>query len=129
MIANHIPQLVFHYREGICTAAAFSDVRSSMEFRAGVHETTCTRHIILARFLEEAPGKKYSVAVRLDMNRIFYEEMIRRFTAWYDTFPQSPPRVFRKRRTIRGAPPATAVIMTCVHPESRANAVFRRSAE
>lgn len=89
-IANHIPQLVFHYREGICTATAFSDVRSSMEFRAGVHETTCARHIILARFLEEAPGKKYSVAVRLDMNRIFYEEMIRRFTAWYDTFPQSP---------------------------------------
>lgn len=68
-IANHIPELVFHYQEGICTASvAFSDARSSMEFRAGVHESTSARHFILTLFLEETHGKEYSVAVRLDMN-------------------------------------------------------------
>ncbi len=92
-IANHIPELVFHNREGICTAsAAFSDALRSVEFSAGVHESTCALRFTLALFLtEEAPGKEYSAAVRLDMNRIFYAEMIRRFTAWYETFPQYTP--------------------------------------
>lgn len=92
-IANHIPELVFHNREGMCTAsAAFSDALRTVEFSAGVHESTCALRFTLALFRrEEASGKEYAASVRFNMNRIFYAEIVRKFTAWYETFPQYRP--------------------------------------
>lgn len=89
-IADEIPEMVFHNREGLCTAAAaFSDAMRVVEFHGGICEPDCSLHFILKLFRrKEAARQGWSGSIRLDLRRKFFADTVRGFAAWYESFPE-----------------------------------------
>ncbi len=89
-IADEIPELVFHNREGFNTAAAaFSDAMRESVFHGGIQETDCCLRFLLEIFRKkEAPRTHYHGAIRIDLRRRFFADIVRDFSAWYAAFPE-----------------------------------------
>lgn len=88
-IADEIPELVFHNREGICTvAAAYSDAMRVTEFSGGIHESDCSLRFTLKVFTrKEMPLRHYRGILRLDLRRMFFADTVRAISAWFATLP------------------------------------------
>lgn len=89
-IADEIPELIFHNRAGLCTAAAaYSDAMRSVEFNGGIFEANCSLRFALGLFRKkEAPAQNYKGILRLDLRRNFFADTVRSFTRWYAAFPE-----------------------------------------
>lgn len=88
-IADEIPELVFHNREGICTvAAAYSDAMRVTEFSGGIHESDCSLRFTLKIFSrKEMQISNYRGILRLDLRRMFFADTVRAISAWFATLP------------------------------------------
>lgn len=89
-IADEIPELVFHNREGLCTAAAaWSDAMRITEFSGGIHESDCSLRFTLKLFSrKEAPLRHYCGILRLDLRKQFFADTVREISSWYASFPE-----------------------------------------